>query len=69
MVLKREFLGKRKDSQDSQTEGSARLSKPEVLRRDEVTKIAGARTYCYSIMDDQARIRDKSLEKRPIDFD
>ena len=45
------------------------MSKPEVLRKGEVTKIAGARTYCYSIMDDHARIRDKSLEKRPIDFD
>ena len=43
--------------------------KPELIRKDKLTKIDGGRTFCYSILDDQARIRDKSLEKMRFDYD
>ena len=43
--------------------------KPELIRKDKIAKIEGGRTFCYSILDDQARIRDKSLEKMRIDYD
>ena len=43
--------------------------KPDLSRKEKLTKIVGGRAFCHSILEDQARIRDKSLEKMRFDHD